>query len=909
MTPATPATGRLPGLEALRGVAALLLVIFHIRYIPILAVPEGLGRFIAHCGSGVPLFYAISAFSLMLGYERCLEKAGGLERFFTRRFFRIAPLFYFMLVVWLFIDKFYLHSPVKGRTVLLNAAFCFGFLPGQHEGIVWASWSVGVEWIFYMLFPVFLLLAKNWIRAVILFAVSLAISTNVAPLLAGIKDAAPTFAYLCFPNHLAFFSAGILAFRIVRPGNGSIPKWVSQHGRWLSWAVFAASLGWLWLGWHPNFVPLLYRAHLDVHWAAGGWIGLLVGSAVGLPRLIENAFLRFSGRVSFGLYLMNPPIIFGLSEAGVYRFLYGKLPGSGPAFLTCAAVAMLAVYGAAWAAHRWIEQPGIHLGERLLRRDPATNWTDSFLHIGKAPIWSILLRVLAVAMLVFSGYVAIRYIRQPLADIHAFRQTQTALTAYWMMHEGWSLAYQTPVAGFPWSIPLEFPIYQAIVAAISSLSGFDLDATGRLVSYLFLVACVWPAFAVSRRLDLPKSVPWIFCALLWSSPLHVYWGRTFMIETAALFFSLACIPHAIDIIRGIGGWRSASLFVLPATAAILQKATTGGPVLLFLGFAALVARLRKDGLRLRAWRQLLLPSVAFGIPLTLGVAWAHYADIVKMANPFGAQLTSSVLTDWNFGSLAQRLNPETWRLVVWTRSLVWNAGGLLGLFLLVLPWLGGRCYRKFAWLSLAALGLFILPLLIFTNLHFVHEYYQVGCVAFLLAALAIAIGGWLQSVTRTALVPLLATLAIVAFNLISFKSWYGDWVARTLDELDPRSVQSYKVGRYLREHTRPGSALVVFGQDYSSEVAYQAQRKSMTVPQRFREYTQLWENPGAYVGGLELGAIVLCPPTDEFPTAADLQTRLASEPHWVHESVAGCELLLAPNKEHSPALPTGQKAR
>ena len=161
---------------------------------------------------------------------------------------------------------------------------------------------------------------------------------------------------------------------------------------------------------------------------------------------------------------------------------------------------------------------------------------------GSTEIWFIGLHLIDVGALFFTTYIAFRYIRQPLIDDYAFRQTQTALTSYWMLKEGLVLAYQTPVAGFPWSIPFEFPIYQTLVAAITALTDFDLDAVGRFVSYIFLVACGWPAFATTRRLELPKSVPLVFCALLWTSPLYVYWGRSFMIETAALFFSFACIP-------------------------------------------------------------------------------------------------------------------------------------------------------------------------------------------------------------------------------------------------------------------------------------------------------------------------------------------------------------------------------
>lgn len=513
--------------------------------------------------------------------------------------------------------------------------------------------------------------------------------------------------------------------------------------------------------------------------------------------------------------------------------------------------------------------------------------------IANSAVWGHAIRILALGGFVFCTYIALRYIHQPLADVHAFRQTQTALTAYWMLQEGWSLAYQTPVAGYPWSIPFEFPIYQTLVAAITAISGMDLEVVGRFVSYLFLVACVWPAFAISSRLELPESVPWVFCALLWTSPLNVYWGRTFMIETAALFFSFACLPYAIDLIRRVGGLRSVLLFWAFSSAAVLQKATTGGPVLLFLFGAVLVACIRKKGMGIQAIRHTFYPAMVIFIPLVIGLAWAHYADIVKMANPFGTQLTSQALGQWNFGTLQQKLDLETWRLVVWQRSLVWNAGGLVGILLLLMPWLGGSENRRLAWLSTAALTLFVLPVLIFTNLHFVHEYYQVACVAFLLGALAIVIGGWLSNATGTIMLVPIVTLVIIVSNLAFFHKSYGIVSARTLDELDPRSVQAYKVGRYLRDHTYTGSGLVVFGQGYSSEIAFQAQRKTMAVPQWFKEYHQLWEHPQQYLGNVQLSAIVLCPPTDGFPTIEDLRERLAKEPGWQYVTSNGCHLLLS----------------
>jgi hypothetical protein len=67
---------------------------------------------------------------------------------------------------------------------------------------------------------------------------------------------------------------------------------------------------------------------------------------------------------------------------------------------------------------------------------------------------------LAVFTAAFALAIAISHREQPILEFHGFRQTQTAITSYWMMQEGWQLDYQTPVAGYPWAIPFEFPLIQ-----------------------------------------------------------------------------------------------------------------------------------------------------------------------------------------------------------------------------------------------------------------------------------------------------------------------------------------------------------------------------------------------------------------------------------------------------------------
>lgn len=115
----------------------------------------------------------------------------------------------------------------------------------------------------------------------------------------------------------------------------------------------------------------------------------------------------------------------------------------------------------------------------------------------------------------YSLYITIKYVNQVPLELYSFRQTQTALTAYWFVKNGFSLAYETPVGGPPWSIPFEFPVYQYIVALASQITNNSLDATGRAVSFLFLVLCLIPVRAITKKFEyFLFSILYICCASL-----------------------------------------------------------------------------------------------------------------------------------------------------------------------------------------------------------------------------------------------------------------------------------------------------------------------------------------------------------------------------------------------------------
>jgi hypothetical protein len=478
------------------------------------------------------------------------------------------------------------------------------------------------------------------------------------------------------------------------------------------------------------------------------------------------------------------------------------------------------------------------------------------LRIWLAGNWPVALVILVALS---SSCIAIVYAGEPLLEIFPLRQTQTGITAYWMIHGGLKLAYETPTMGYPWSVPYEFPLYQSLVALISWAANFPLDNTGRLLSFCFLIACAWPAFAVSRRLNLPPQTAWIFCALFWSSSLYMFYSRTFLMETTALFFTLAAVPYALDL-RNLRVQKSAIfLFIFFATLGLLQKVTTAAPVMMVMGFTVLGTQARTSSVTLRSILRLVL---IFSVPFLVEILWVRYTDDVKSRNAYGSELTSASMHEWVFGTLVQRMNPNLLKAIFWNRLICRDTMGPLGLLPLAGALIGAE--RRVRIILFANLALFLLPVLIFINLQWRHDYYQTECAVFLISAISIAISAWLPKFGFPLLVPSI-TILFVIFNFFIFYHTYSRYLSKSLNSAN---TDVLAISDVVRRYTPSDSAIAVYGLDLTSSIPYYAQRKALVAAKdeykesrktQYKSYLSAWREPERYLGGLRLGAIVFCP--------------------------------------------------
>jgi len=443
----------------------------------------------------------------------------------------------------------------------------------------------------------------------------------------------------------------------------------------------------------------------------------------------------------------------------------------------------------------------------------------------------------------------------PVLDEHGFRQAQTLVSSYWMTRgDAWWL-YATPVLGYPWSVPFEFPLYQWGVALMAMLPlGLDIDGAGRLLSTLAMIACLWPLRASLRGLGAPERLVDITTVLFILSPLHLFWGRSAMIESTVLLLSLMFVLSIQRMLaRVTAGWLLAAIVF--AVLAALVKVTTFFAFALLAG--ALVAAELLRRVRRRDLSGALKLALAAALPIALALAalmgWLHASDQMKLGSVLAEFSTSKNLSGWNFDQKPLRMLDAFWRDAVLRRMLPDILGHAMWLLPLALLLLAPSRRRWLPWLA-AALALFLAPMLVFTKLHLIHNYYQMANATFLVVALAVVLHA-ISARWRVAGAAALVALA-GAGMLLQFHGGY--WTL--IRNVDPNH-RSLVVAGVLREHTAPDDVVVTMGLTWSSEVPYYAKRRAvMLLQDDFQPFVPaLLRAPGGE-GMLRLGAVVRCGP-------------------------------------------------
>ena len=351
---------RLNGIESLRALAARMVVIYHMVLLPNpnIVLPAYLGFVKDKFGLGVPLFYALSGFVLAYGYADKLDNRQAIIKFYIRRFFRIAPLFYSLLLVAALIRLKLGAGLPNWHDLVLNFLMLFGLVPGLHESMVWAGWSIGVEILFYLGFPIFAAVVIGVPSAVLMFLTSVLVGSSYFSTASDLQVG--SYAYMNIVTHLPHFMAGICSFFIWRACEFRERKFLGLS------LLLISTIGAAILVYYPssqNFLSIAKGVRLDLYvWSV--IFAALILSVLFWPHLIAtNRVSTYLGKISFSLYLWHPPIVIAMFD--LYKYFSKNLGAGGVNFIACSAATLVVVVSVSVISYRLIEMPGMAYGKRV----------------------------------------------------------------------------------------------------------------------------------------------------------------------------------------------------------------------------------------------------------------------------------------------------------------------------------------------------------------------------------------------------------------------------------------------------------------------------------------------------------------------------------------------------------------
>ncbi len=144
---------RLHNIQALRAVAALMVVATHLPRLEARAFPNGLVQWVGAGGAtGVDLFFVISGCIMVVTTWNSFGRSGAGPMFLARRALRIYPLFWIMLTIYIalaFAAPLLLHmDPQRPWDVIAS----YLLIPHSIDNISDVAWSLSFEMYFYLVF-------------------------------------------------------------------------------------------------------------------------------------------------------------------------------------------------------------------------------------------------------------------------------------------------------------------------------------------------------------------------------------------------------------------------------------------------------------------------------------------------------------------------------------------------------------------------------------------------------------------------------------------------------------------------------------------------------------------------------------------------------------------------------------
>ena len=292
---------RYDNLDGLRSIACLCIIAMHI-YANAKYNLGTVGQTIVMSWTQfVSLFLIISGFGMFCGYY--------INDFYLKRYKKFLPFFVTLIVIDVVMNKSLSHI-IEGLT---ETTLIFGLLPNNQLEVIGVSWTIGVIFLFYMLFPFVVYLCWNKKRACWAFVISIMLSLFCSYYYFTDKFVIENFAerhnfLYCTP----FFVGGGIAYL----NRKTIKKFV-EHVRWL-WLTGCICLTILWYCMPEEMfkvdVTMLKNLVLFMSW-------LMYAISVN-SKILSNKVMKYISGISLELYLAQM-IVFRILEKVNGLYLLG----------------------------------------------------------------------------------------------------------------------------------------------------------------------------------------------------------------------------------------------------------------------------------------------------------------------------------------------------------------------------------------------------------------------------------------------------------------------------------------------------------------------------------------------------------------------------------------------------------
>lgn len=378
-----PKSHFLKEIEGLRGILALWVFASHLMwgsgFTPDLV--KGIWCIPFAGGSAVTVFICISGFVifLLLG-----TKSDSYLSYITRRFFRIYPVFIATTLVAaiLFLThagtlggdysgpNVFVRSPeyysLKFKILTLHACMLHGFLSDLGPiALNPPSWSISLEWQFYLLAPLFFwFFKKNWSAASVVLLTIVVIKSRIHP--EGILNQHGA----TLIDQLLPFTVGMMSWFFYsschNTGSASFYKKL----------LISLSIGMLFLSSDCIINIFMNRLSVPIPQSVPYMIWIIVFIAMvgrinapdqssSVSRLLNHQITQFLGKLSYSIYLTHQIVIF------VFLLFFGRwILGMHPskAFWIEFVILTPLTIALSILTHRYLEVPGIEAGKRIVAK-------------------------------------------------------------------------------------------------------------------------------------------------------------------------------------------------------------------------------------------------------------------------------------------------------------------------------------------------------------------------------------------------------------------------------------------------------------------------------------------------------------------------------------------------------------